>query len=128
MHKSLYKTTFFLLPALFVLALSLPAFAQPEQEMTTLKMFYDEDDIVVTPTRYPKSISRVAENMTVITAEDIKAINAHTLADVLYYVPGISEQITGGPGSAANIFIQGSNTRHILLLLDGVPQNNLADV
>lgn len=127
MHNSIYKTTFFLIPALFILALCLPAFAQPEREMTTLKMFYDEDDIVVTPTRYPKSISRVAENMTVITAEDIKAINAHTLADVLYYVPGLSEQITGGPGSIANAFIQGSAARHVLLLIDGVPQNNLSD-
>jgi len=96
--------------------------------MTTLKMFYDEDDIVVTPTRYPKSISRVAENVTVITADDIKAINAHTLADVLYYVPGVSVQLLGGPGSAPNVFMQGSNTRHILLLIDGVPQNNLADI
>jgi len=120
-------TTLFFLPALFLLALCLPAFGQGEREMTTLKMFYDEDDIVVTPTRYPKSISRVAENVTVITAEDIKAINAHTLADVLYYVPGVHEQITGGPGSAANPFIQGSNTRHILLLIDGVAQNNLSD-
>jgi vitamin B12 transporter len=128
MHKSLHKTTIFLLPALFLLALSLPALAQPEREMTTLKMFYDEDDIVVTPTRYPKSISRVAENVTVITADEIKAINAHTLADVLYYVPSVHVQISGGPGSAANISIQGSNTRHILLLIDGVPQNNLADV
>ncbi|MDD2337301.1 MAG: TonB-dependent receptor [Geobacteraceae bacterium] len=127
MHKSLHKTTIFLLPVLFLLATCLPVLAQPEREMTTLKMFYDEDDIVVTPTRYPKSISRVAENMSVITAEDIKAINAHTLADVLYYVPGVSEQITGGPGSYANSFIQGSSTRHILLLIDGVPQNNLSD-
>lgn len=127
MHKSLNKTTFFLLPALFLLTLCRPAIAQPEREMTTLKMFYEDDDIVVTPTRYPKSISRVAENMTVITAEDIKAINAHTLADVLYYVPGVSEHINGGPGSAANFFVQGSNTRHILLLIDGVPQNNLSD-
>lgn len=128
MHKSRLMTTFFLLPAFFLLGLSLPVFAQPEREMTTLKMFYDEDDIVVTPTRYPKSISRVAENVTVITADDIKAINAHTLADVLYYVPGVSVQLLGGPGSAPNVFMQGSNTRHILLLIDGVPQNNLADI
>jgi len=127
MHKSLHKTTIFLLPVLFLLAACLTAHAQPEREMTTLKMFYDEDDIVVTPTRYPKSISRVAENMTIITAEDIKAINAHTLADVLYYVPGVSAQILGGPGSIANPFIQGSSTRHILLLIDGVSQNNLSD-
>ena len=128
MHKSFHKTTIFLLAAVILVAMCLPAFAQAEKEMTTLKMFYDENDIVVTPTRYPKSISHVAENMTVITADDIKAINAHTLADVLYYVPGVSEQIFGGPGSAANVFIQGSSTRHVLLLIDGVPQNNLADV
>ena len=81
-------TTLFFLPALFLLVQCLPAFAQTEREMTTLKMFYDEDDIVVTPTRYPKSISRVAENMTVITAEDIKAINAHTLGGCALLCPG----------------------------------------
>lgn len=127
MHKSLYKTTIFLLPAFFLFSWCLQAFAQPEREMTTLKMYYDEDDIVVTPTRYPKSISRAAENMTVITAEEIKAINAHTLADVLYYVPGLSVQVTGGPGSFANVFIQGSSSRHVLFLIDGVEQNNLSD-
>lgn len=127
MHKSAIKTTLLLL-TFFYFPLYAPAVhAQPEQEMTTLGMFYEENDFVVTPTRYPKPISKVAENVTVITAEDIKAINAHTLADVLYYVPGVQEQITGGPGSVANTFIQGSTTRHILLLIDGVPQNNLSD-
>lgn len=121
-------TTFFLLlAALFSLSVCLPVFAQQEREMSTLKMFYEEDDIVVTPTRYPKSISRVAENITVITADDIKAINAHTLADVLNYVPGVQVEIVGGPGSASNVFIQGSSTRHVLLMIDGVVQNNLSD-
>lgn len=127
MHKSVIKTTLFFLSLLFSLPVAIPVYAQPEQEMTTLEMFYDENDVVVTPTRYPKSISKVAENVTVITAEDIKSINAHTLADVLYYVTGVHEQITGGPGSAANAFVQGSSTRHVLLLIDGVPQNNLSD-
>ncbi|MRR57213.1 MAG: TonB-dependent receptor [Deltaproteobacteria bacterium] len=127
MHKSVIKTTLFFLPLLFSLPVAIPVHAQPEQEMTTLEMFYEENDVVVTPTRYPKSISKVAENVTVITAEDIKAINAHTLADVLYYVPGVQEQILGGPGSIANPFIQGSATRHVLLLIDGVAQNNLSD-
>jgi len=128
MHKSLSMTTFFFLFAgLFFFSCCSPSFAQQEREMSTLKMFYDEDDIVVTPTRYPKSISRVAENMTVITADEIKAINAHTLADVLYYVPGVQIDIAGGPGSVANTFIQGSTTRHVLLMIDGVAQNNLTE-
>ncbi len=127
MHKSALKTTLLFLPLCYFSLFPYVSLAQPEQDMTTLGMFYEENDFVVTPTRYPKSISKVAENVTVITAEDIKAINAHTLADVLYYIPGIQEQITGGPGSFANPFIQGSSTRHILLLIDGVPQNNLSD-
>lgn len=112
---------------LFVLLCNVRVHAQPEREMTTLKMFYDEDDIVVTPTRYPKSISRVGENVTIVTAEEIRAINAHTLTDVLMYVPGVQLSNQGSPGSFANVSIQGSQPRHVLLLIDGVAMNNLSD-
>jgi vitamin B12 transporter len=127
MHKYFAKTIVFFLPMLFVLLCKIPAHAQPEREMTTLKMFYDEDDIVVTPTRYPKSISRVGENVTIITADEIRAINAHTLTDVLMYVPGVQLSNQGSPGSFTNVLIQGSQPRHVLLLIDGVAQNNLSD-
>jgi vitamin B12 transporter len=127
MHKYFAKTIVFLVPTLFVLLCKIPAHGQPEREMTTLKMFYDEDDIVVTPTRYPKSISRVGENVTIVTAEEIRAINAHTLTDVLMYVPGVQLSNQGSPGSFANVSIQGSQTRHVLLLIDGVAMNNLSD-
>jgi vitamin B12 transporter len=127
MHKYLTKTIVFFVMMLFVLLCTIPAHAQPEREMTTLKMFYDEDDIVVTPTRYPKSISRVGENVTIVTADEIRAINAHTLTDVLMYLPGVQLSNQGSPGSFANVSIQGSQYRHVLLLIDGVPQNNLSD-
>jgi vitamin B12 transporter len=106
---------------------SLSVSAQPEKEMNTLGMFYDQDDIVVTPTRYPKSISRVAEDVSIITAEEIKAINAHTVTDVLNYVTGVQVAVRGGPGSYENVFIQGSAERHVLVMIDGVSQNNLAE-
>lgn len=102
-------------------------YAQGERDMSTLKMFYEDDDIIVTPTRYPKSISRVAENVTVVTADDIKAINAHTLADILTYVTGVQLFDQGSPGSAVNAMIQGSQPWHVLLLIDGVSQNNLSE-
>jgi vitamin B12 transporter len=127
MHKYFAKTIVFFVSMLFVLLCNIPAHAQPEREMTTLRMFYDEDDIVVTPTRYPKSISRVGENVTIVTAEEIRAINAHTLTDVLMYVPGVQLSNQGSPGSFANVSIQGSQPRHVLLLIDGVAMNNLSD-
>jgi vitamin B12 transporter len=104
-----------------------PAYAQSDEEMNILRMFYDDKDLVETATRSPKPVSQVAENITVITAKEIEAINAHTLADVLNYVPGMQIEVRGGPGAVTNAYIQGSEFRHVLLLIDGVELNNLSD-
>ena len=104
-----------------------PAYAQIEEEMKILRMFYKEEELVVTPTRYPKPISQVAENVTIITAEQIESMNAHTLTDVLNTIPGIQVDIRGGPGSAATAHIQGSEFRHVLVMIDGVILNNLSE-
>jgi vitamin B12 transporter len=125
MHKNLVKTTFFL--GLLFFLCSGQVCAQPEKEKTTLEMFYDEDDVVITPTRYPKSISRVAENVTIITAEQIQAINAHTVTDVLNTITGVQVVITGGPGSLSDVLIQGSAPNHVLVMIDGVSQNILSE-
>lgn len=99
--------------------------AQSEDDLKILEMFYEDKDLVVTPSRDPKPISQVAENITVITAKEIQAINAHTLADVLRFVPGIQVDVRGGFASVDNVSIQGSSPRHALVLIDGVAQNYL---
>jgi vitamin B12 transporter len=101
-----------------------PVFAQSEEEMDILQMIYKDKDLV-TPTRSPKPISQVAENITVIDAEEIEAINAHTLADVLFHVTGVQTDIQGGPGSTTNVLIQGSDPRHVRVMVDGVSLNNI---
>ena len=115
----------------YVLALTVcctvSAFAQTEEEMEYLRIFYADKDLVVTPTRTAKSITQVAENVTVITAEEIEAINAHTLADVLYHVTGVQVDVRGGPGSQVNAIIQGSDPRHVQVMIDGISLNNLSD-
>ncbi len=125
MHKKYLKTTIFF--AILIFLCAPPVFAQPETDMEVLRMFYNEDDIMVTPTRYPKSISRVAEDVSIITSEDIRAINAHTITDALKYITGVQVGIRGGPGSFQNVFIQGSDQRHVLVMIDGVSQNTLAE-
>jgi vitamin B12 transporter len=65
--------------------------------------------------------------VTVVTADDIKLINAHTLADVLNTVTGVQVFLTGAPGSSAATNIQGSNQRHVAVFMDGIPLNNLSD-
>ena len=66
-----------------VVAIAYPchyAAAQTEEEMKVLSMFYKEEELVVTPTRHPKPISQVAENITVITSEEIEAVSNTSLS------------------------------------------------
>jgi len=113
----------------FLLALtSLPqsSSAQYEEEMKSLRMFYKEKDLVVSPTRHQKHISQVAENITVVTAREIEEMNAHTVAEVLNRIPGLFVNFNQDFGAASLIYTQGSEERHVLVLLDGIPWNFLA--
>lgn len=116
----------------FALAMSpfCRAFAAPTaEEMEVLRLFYKEKDLVVSSTRHPKLISQVAENITVVTAREIEEMNAHTVAEVLNRIPGIFinfGQGVGSFGSASLIYIQGSEERHVLVLVDGVTWNFLS--
>ena len=52
-------------------------------------MYYKEEELVITPTRNPKPLSQTAENITIITLDEIEAMNAHTLTDILKNIPGV---------------------------------------
>lgn len=83
---------------------------------------------VVSANRGIKSISQVPENMVVITAYDMELMNAHTLADVLRTVNGVQlSTYMGSPGTASLATIQGSDLRHVTVIIDGIVINELAD-
>lgn len=124
--KSLFKAAVPLL-LLIMLFIGRNAFAQSEEEMQILRLFYKEEDLVVSATRSPKPLDQVAENIIVITSKDMEEMNAHTLVDVLYTVPGVQMDIKGGPGIGSTAHIQGSESRHVLVTIDGVELNNLSD-
>jgi iron complex outermembrane receptor protein len=54
-----------------------------------------------------------------ITAEEIKATNAKTVAEALQYVPGIV--VTTGVKNQPNISMHGFDSSKILILIDGIP-------
>ncbi len=108
--------------------LSNPAFAISEEEQTFLSMYFSEEELqVVSSTRSLKSITRVAENIEVVTKEDIELMNAHTVAEALYFVTGI--EIVGflGPGAQGAISIHGADVQRVAVLLDGVPLQNASN-
>ena len=103
------------------------AAAQSREELQTLQLFYKDKDLVVSATRNPKPISQVAENITVVTAREIEAMNAHSVAEVLNRVPGLFVDFTQEFGAASQLGIQGSASRHVLVLVDGMPWNLLSE-
>ena len=60
-----------------------------------------------------------------VTAEQIEAKGARTLDQALNLLPGVNVRV-GGEG-IPRIDIRGFRTRHVLLLLDGVPINSAVD-
>ncbi|ACM21550.1 ligand-gated TonB-dependent outer membrane channel [Geotalea daltonii FRC-32] len=98
---------------------------QAEDELTKLGFFTEK--ISDAPAPSPRPASRIAENVTVITAEQIESLNVHTLAEVLNTVPGIQLEQVRTPGSWSFFNIQGAISKHIQVLIDGVPQNDLVE-
>jgi vitamin B12 transporter len=126
MHNYSLKTSIlFLCLGFGILPFPTPAEAQLDEEMQILQLFYQDNDLFVSATRAEKSISQVAENITIVTADDIKAMNAHTVADALYSITGLNLQFFLGPGSTGSIMVQGSASRHVTVLVDGVVQNSI---
>ncbi|WP_342673683.1 TonB-dependent receptor plug domain-containing protein, partial [Trichlorobacter lovleyi] len=65
----------------------MPLFAA-DDALEDLGIIEAQAESVVSASRSPRPASRIAENITVITADDIERLNAHTLAEVLQTVPG----------------------------------------
>jgi len=129
MHNSLLRkevVALFVFILIFV-GISRASYAQTDEEMMVLEMFYKEKDLVVSSTRHPKPISQVAENITVVTAKDIERMNAHTVAEVLNRVPGVFVNFNQDFGASSILQSQGSEDRHVLVLVDGFSWNFLAN-
>ena len=93
----------------------------PVDDEALLSLYFREKDLMVrTPTRGLKHISKVAENITVITRDEIQSMNAHYLQEVLQQVTGLFVDGNQDFGDVPQLFIQGSYMRHVPVLLDGI--------
>jgi vitamin B12 transporter len=81
-------------------------------------------ETIVTATRIPTPAERVPAAITVLTRQDIEERGYQTLAEALRAVPGMNVVQLGGPGQPSSAFVRGSNSNHVLVLLDGVPVND----
>jgi vitamin B12 transporter len=113
-----------LVPALLGLFLSTPVFAVSDEEKEFLELYFTDAQLVDTSHRHPMPVSVAAENITIIDAETIERMNAHTLDDILFRVPGVFSGSSRDFGAHGAINIQGSEFRHVRFLLDGMNMND----
>lgn len=79
------------------------------------------EPVVVTATRHDTRVSEVLSDVTVIDSETIRQAGpTTTIAALLGRQPGIEFTQNGGPGGSSSVFIRGSNSNHVLLLVDGI--------
>jgi vitamin B12 transporter len=114
--------------SMFLMFSSFVSAAMSQEEENFLDMYFTSEELqVISTTRSLQSITRVAENVEVVTKEDIELMNAHTLADVVNTINGVVVFFSGAaPGSQAVAQIQGSRIEYGLVLVDGVSINDIA--
>ena len=81
------------------------------------------ETIFVTATRVESQTNRIAENTVVLTAKDIERLPARDLGELLTYVPGVDIQVNSQFGQSTSLSINGSDSRHVLVMVDGIPFN-----
>lgn len=99
-------------------SLMLPVLTQA-QEVNT-----DIENILIIGAKTPIEQAQLAGTYTIINSEQIQQSQAFELTDLLRGMAGISVSQSGGKGSLNEIRLRGSESNHVLVLIDGVEIND----
>ncbi|EOW6616347.1 TonB-dependent receptor [Vibrio fluvialis] len=79
-----------------------------------------DETVVVTANRFEQKQASILSATTVISRQEIEQYQANSLTEVLRRVPGVEIAQNGGRGHNASVFMRGTNSDHVLVLVDGV--------
>ncbi|MCX9031261.1 TonB-dependent vitamin B12 receptor BtuB [Citrobacter portucalensis] len=100
--------------SLLCTALSVTAFSGWAQDTSP-------DTLVVTANRFQQPVNTVLAPTDVVTREDIQRWQSKDLNDVMRRLPGVDISQSGGMGKSSSLYVRGTESRHVLVLIDGVP-------
>ena len=112
------KRSILLSTTLLAASVALPALADDIDQL---------QEVIVTATRLP-AVAADTPGARVIDAETIEQRGAVFAADILADVPGLSVTRTGAFGGVAQVRMRGANPGKTLVLVDGAPVNDPADI
>lgn len=79
--------------------------------------------VVVSAAQVDIPLSTASSSITVLTAEDLAALQVINLADALRLTPGLTVAATGGYGAQTSVFPRGGESDYSLVFIDGVQAN-----
>lgn len=79
-----------------------------------------EKPIIVTATRTAQTADSALASVTVISRQDIERQQARSVQDVLRGIPGVSISNNGGMGKTSFVFMRGTESDHVLVLIDNI--------
>ncbi len=82
-------------------------------------------DTVITASRVLQRAQDALPDVSLITRADIERSQARDLPTLLQNLAGMEVTQSGGMGGVASLFMRGAESRHALVLVDGLPMNNL---
>ncbi|MGQ3672920.1 TonB-dependent receptor plug domain-containing protein [Xanthobacter sp. TB0136] len=117
--------------SLLALVAAAPALVQPalaqsapqteeESTQTSSSEAINLPDVVVSATLIPTPESHVASSVTVITQQEIQRQQWRSLPDALQTTPGLNVVQTGGPGGQTSVFIRGTDSGQVKIMMDGI--------
>ena len=78
------------------------------------------EEVNVTGTRAPLTVSQQARMVTVLSREDIQAAPVQSVNDLLKYAVGVDVRQKGPLGALTDVSIRGGNSEQITVLLNGI--------
>ncbi len=81
---------------------------------------YELNEIIVTASKSPITISDITRDVIVINKDDIKSFPVNSVQDLLQYAGGVDLRQRGISGVQADVNIRGGNFEEILILIDGI--------
>ena len=95
--------------------LALSGVAQAADERAAL-----QPTVEVTASRVAETADASLADVSIITRADIEASVAPDLLELLRLQAGVDVVRTGGAGEQTSVFLRGTNSNHVLVLIDGV--------
>lgn len=97
-----------------LLSATMAAHAADTDQATSLS------SVIVTATRTSITTDEALSSVSVITRADIERLQPASVRDLLVGLPGVAFTQAGGQGQQSSLFLRGTNSTHVLVLIDGI--------